>query len=100
MSREAYKARSEFYYKNYYGQLEGATIEKFLGFKNEDEEITFDGDEGFPTFQVKLASGEIQEFQVSMDEEGNGAGFLFLPYEPLMDGYDKAHKLNQYAEKK
>jgi hypothetical protein len=36
--------------------------------------------------------------QVSRDPEGNGQGFLFLPFEPLMDEYDKAHKLNKYEE--
>lgn len=99
MSREAYEARSKVFYQGYYGQLEGATIEKFIGFKDEDGDITSDSRFGFPTFQVKFSDGAIHEIQVSQDEEGNGGGHLFLPFEPVMEEYDKVHKLNAYAEK-
>jgi hypothetical protein len=85
-TREDYAQRAKVYWQNYYGQLEGVTITKYLG-KDED---------GFPTFQVKYPNGEYHEIQVSCDPEGNGEGFLFLPYEPDLTAYDKAHKLNDY----
>lgn len=89
MSREAYEQRAKVYWQNYYGQLEGCTIVKYVG---EDEY-------GFPTLIVRYPNGESHEVQISRDPEGNGGGFLFLPYDVSMDAYDKAHKLNSYAEK-
>ena len=87
-TREQYQERAEFYTKNYYGQLEGATIVKFLGIKDE-----------YPTFLTKYKDGAHHNIQVSSDEEGNDGGVLFLPFEPLMDSYDRQHKLNAYEEK-
>lgn len=88
-TREDYEERAKVYWQNYYSQLEGCTIVKYLG---EDEY-------GFPTLLVKYPDGETHKVQISRDEEGNEGGFLFLPYEPVMDAYDRAHKLNNYEEK-
>lgn len=60
------------YWTKYYKDLEGATILKFVGM-NIDEDF---GD-GFPTYQVKFASGEVGEISISQDPEGNGGGFIF-----------------------
>ena len=60
------------YWTKYYKDLEGATILKFIGM-NTDEDF---GD-GFPTYQVKFASGEVGEISISQDPEGNGGGFIF-----------------------
>lgn len=59
------------FYDKYFGQLVGAEI---LAFK-----MAVDPDEGdfWPTFLVKLASGERIEIEISQDEEGNGPGFIF-----------------------
>jgi hypothetical protein len=97
-TREQYIERGKEYYRRYYGQLEGATIVKYLGEKDED-----DYNDGFPTLLVRFPDtdtvrGAEYEIQVSRDPEGNGGGFLFLPYEPSMDDYDKEHKLNNYSE--
>lgn len=88
-TREDYEERAKVYWKEYYSQLEGARIVKYLG-----EDFY-----GFPTFTVIYADGQEYEVQVSRDPEGNEGGFLFLPFEPVMDSYDKAHKLNNYEEK-
>ena len=93
MSQTAYQKRADEYYRMYYGQLEGVQIVKYLGTEESDW-----GD-GFPKFLVKYPNGETHEVTVSRDEEGNGGGFLFLPFEPLMDEYDRAHKLNKYEVK-
>jgi hypothetical protein len=87
MSREAYEKRAEVYWQKYYSQLEGTRIVKYLG-----------DTDGFPHFLVEYPDGEQYTIQVSRDPEGNDGGFLFLPYEPIMDEYDKAHKLNKYKE--
>lgn len=92
--RQAYEDRGKEYYRRYYSQLEGATIVKFLGMEDEgalDE---------FPAFLVRYKDGDEEKIQVSQDPEGNGGGFLFLPFEPDMDEYDRQHKLNSYAEVK
>ena len=59
------------FYGKYFRQLVGARI---LDFK-----MAVDPDEGdyWPTFLVKLASGEQIEIEISQDEEGNGPGFIF-----------------------
>ena len=88
MSREAYEKRAEVYWKNYYSQLEGTRIVKYLGER-----------EGFPTFVLEYPDGEKYTMEVSRDPEGNDGGFLFLPFEPNMEEYDKANKLNKYEEK-
>jgi hypothetical protein len=46
------------------------------------------GNSPFPKFQLKYPSGEVLTMQISQDEEGNGGGFIFLPYEPVMDDFD------------
>ena len=91
-TREQYEERARVYYQNYYSQLEGVTIVRYLGMEE------CDWGRGFPKFIVKYPNGENHEVMVSCDEEGNGGGFLFLPYEPNMDSYDKEHKLNNYSE--
>lgn len=60
------------FWNEYYGDLEGATIVKFVGMK---EEETCHG--AFPTFLVHFKNGESGEIQISRDEEGNGGGFIF-----------------------
>ena len=86
-NREAYDRRAKVYWQSYYSQLEGTRIVKYLGDKD-----------GFPSFIVEYPDGEHYELQVSRDPEGNDGGFLFLPFEPNMDEYDRAHKLNKYKE--
>jgi len=93
-TREQYNKRAKQYWQRYYSQLEGARIDKYLGNTEGDEY-----DEGFPTLLLTYPDGQCYTIQVSCDPEGNGGGFLFLPFEPVMDDYDKAHKLNNYADK-
>jgi len=53
---------------NYYKQLEGFKIKKFLG---EDAE-------GFPEFILSKPKDEDVKVAVSSDPEGNSGGFLFI----------------------
>jgi hypothetical protein len=85
--RDYYDRRGKAYYDRYYGQLEGVVIEKFLGMQADDFALR-----DWPVFQVRYPDGEVHEMRVSIDEEGNGGGFLFLPYEPAMADFD-AEKL-------
>jgi hypothetical protein len=57
--------------QKYYDQLVGA---KIVGFKFVEDD--FDG-EAFPVFTLQLGKQKV-EFTLSMDEEGNGAGFAFI----------------------
>ena len=57
--------------QNYYEQLVGA---KIVGFKFVADD--FDGEE-YPVFTLQLGKMKV-EFTLSMDEEGNGAGFAFI----------------------
>lgn len=91
--REQYQERGREFYRRYYGQLVGAKITKYMGMKEEDEFTN-----GFPTFVVELADGSTAILEVSMDEEGNGGGFLFGLKNPTMDDYDKKHGLNSYEK--
>ena len=58
--------------KDYYKQLEGYRISKFLGISKE-EDI-----DGFPQFLLTKKGYEDILIEVSKDEEGNGGGFLFI----------------------
>jgi hypothetical protein len=58
--------------KDYYQQLEGFTITKFIGVSKEDNI------EGFPQFILKKKGFEDVLIEVSQDAEGNGGGFLFI----------------------
>lgn len=62
---------SNAFYNQYYGQLIGA---KIVDFKLIEDE--FDG-EAFPEFTLQLGQQKVK-FTLSMDEEGNGAGFAFI----------------------
>lgn len=62
---------SNAFYNQYYGQLIGA---KIVDFKLIEDE--FDG-ELFPEFTLQLGRQKVK-FTLSMDEEGNGAGFAFI----------------------
>ena len=53
---------------DYYKQLEGWTVKKFLG---EDKD-------GFPQFVFKRPNEKDLLIEVSQDPEGNGGGFLFI----------------------
>ena len=53
---------------DYYKQLEGWTVKKFLG---EDKD-------GFPQFVFKRPNEKALLIEVSQDPEGNGGGFLFI----------------------
>lgn len=53
---------------DYYKQLEGWTVKKFLG---EDKD-------GFPQFVLKKPYQKDLLIEVSQDPEGNGGGFLFI----------------------
>jgi len=64
---------SEKFFNKYYGQLVGA---KIVGFKLEPYEH-FGYREFWPVFTLKLG-GQLVEFTLSSDEEGNGAGFAFV----------------------
>jgi len=55
-------------FEEYYTQLEGFRIKKFLG---------EDGD-GFPEFILTKPKYKDVKMAVSCDPEGNGGGFLFL----------------------
>ena len=55
-------------FEEYYTQLEGFRIKKFLG---------EDGD-GFPEFILTKPKYKDVKMAVSCDPEGNGVGFLFL----------------------
>lgn len=68
---ESMKKQENKFYRDYYSQLNGATIVKFLGMKEEF------ASNAFPQFKVKLKSGEEIMVEVSQDQEGNGGGFLF-----------------------
>ena len=69
------------YWNKYYGALNGATIISFDKMENADF-----GD-GFPTFTVRFANGEVGQIEISQDPEGNGGGFIFgLPTpEPMKE---------------
>ena len=69
MNRHQTEAK-EFYTK-YYSQLVGATVTGFELVLDEFENETF-----WPTFTM-TKDGETFTIEVSQDEEGNGAGFLF-----------------------
>jgi len=64
---------SEKFFNKYYGQLVGA---KIVGFRLEPYEH-FGYGEFWPVFTLKLG-GQLVEFTLSSDEEGNGAGFAFV----------------------
>jgi len=64
---------SEKFFNKYYGQLVGA---KIVGFRLEPYEH-FGYREFWPIFTLKLG-GQLVEFTLSSDEEGNGAGFAFV----------------------
>lgn len=53
---------------DYYKQLEGWTVKKFLG---EDKD-------GFPQFVFKRPNEKDLLIEVSQDPEGNSGGFLFI----------------------
>ena len=57
--------------KDYYKQLEGFTIKKYLGTTTE-EDI-----DGFPQFLVSNGKEDIL-LEISKDPEGNGGGFMFI----------------------
>ena len=59
------------FYRKYYTQLMGATITGFELVQDEYEDYIF-----WPTFTM-TKDGETFTIEVSQDEEGNGAGFLF-----------------------
>lgn len=64
------------FYTHYYRQLEGATIKSVEMIPDE-----YDSYIVWPTITVTLADGTDVKLEVSQDEEGNGAGFLFgLPF--------------------
>jgi hypothetical protein len=62
-------------FDDYYKQLEGYTIDKFLGVTDEDEDYPTDG---FPQFRLTKAGYATIIIEVSRDPEGNGGGFLFI----------------------
>jgi hypothetical protein len=60
-------------YTEYYKQLEGATILHYRGMQQDEHDLA-----PFPVFLVKFADGSIGNVAASMDEEGNGGGFIFI----------------------
>tara|TARA_R100000008_G_C3570425_1_gene161758 strand:+ start:1061 stop:1396 length:336 start_codon:yes stop_codon:yes gene_type:complete len=65
-----YQIHSRKFYNAYYSQLVGATITKFELVKED-----FEG-KLLPTFEAKKGK-DIFYLTLSMDEEGNGPGFMF-----------------------
>lgn len=64
------------FYTTYYKQLEGATINTVELIPDEYDSYII-----WPTINITLADGTTAKLEVSQDEEGNGAGFLFgLPF--------------------
>lgn len=61
------------YYTKYYKQLEGAKILKFRGMQQEEHDLG-----PFPVFLIEFKDKSIGNIAVSMDEEGNGGGFVFI----------------------
>ena len=55
-------------FDDYYKQLEGMKIHKYMGM----------GDDGFPRFILKKKGYEDTQIEVSRDPEGNEGGFLFI----------------------
>lgn len=60
------------FYTKYYNQLKGYTI-----FSYEMVEVD-DALAPFPSFQLTHPTKDDITLEVSMDEEGNGGGFLFI----------------------
>jgi hypothetical protein len=60
------------FWNKYYGSFVGSTIVSFDGMNTED-----DLGDGFPTFTIKFANGEVGKIEISQDPEGNGGGFIF-----------------------
>ncbi len=63
----------EKFWHDYYGQLDGAKIVRFLGMMTDE----FGFGEGFPAFEVVTSAGEHLAIEISQDPEGNGGGFIF-----------------------
>lgn len=61
------------YYKEYYTQLEGARVLKFLGMQQEEHDLG-----PFPVFLIQFKDKSLGQIAASMDEEGNGGGFIFI----------------------
>ena len=61
-------------FDDYYSQLEGFTIKKFIGV-TEEEGLAGDG---FPQFLLSKEGHEDIMVEVSRDPEGNCGGFLFI----------------------
>jgi hypothetical protein len=55
-------------FDDYYKQLEGMKIHKYMGM----------GEDGFPRFILKKRGYEDTQIEVSRDPEGNEGGFLFI----------------------
>ena len=55
-------------FDDYYKQLEGTRIHKYMGM----------GEDGFPRFILKKRGYEDTQIEVSRDPEGNEGGFLFI----------------------
>ena len=55
-------------FDDYYKQLEGMKIHKYMGM----------GEDGFPRFILKKKGYEDTQIEVSRDPEGNEGGFLFI----------------------
>jgi len=67
-------------FRDHYKSLEGATIVSYEGVQG------FNGcpHDGFPTFTVRLANGEVAQLEISCDPECNGAGYIYIA-EPEVD---------------
>ena len=74
-------------YKQYYEQLKGFTIESFSF--NEDEYSL----KPFPCFVLKKGDQKLV-IEVSMDEEGNGGGFLFIGNNASVEDYVESEEIN------
>ena len=60
-------------FDDYYRQLEGFTIVRYMGSVDDDY-----GGEPFAQFHLRKKDHEDIMIEVSRDPEGNGGGFLFI----------------------
>lgn len=72
-------------FDDYYAQLEGFTITKYMGVEPEPS-----GMEGFPRFLLQKRGYADIMIEVSRDPEGNAGGFLFISDPKPIGNTDKA----------
>lgn len=74
-------------YQKYYEQLKGFTIESFAFYYDKYSLSPL------PCFVLRKGDQKI-EIKVSMDEEGNGGGFLFIGTNASVEDYLESEEIN------